>query len=62
MKYVCGYDEYIYNDDDEIAGKNENFIHSHMTISFETDGNCYRQNKVEPIFICPKCGTLKVNI
>jgi hypothetical protein len=60
MKCICGYDEYQYNDFDEIIGKNEDFIRSDMKISFETDGNYYKQNKVETVWICPKCGTLKI--
>jgi len=62
MKCVCGYDEYEYNNDGEIINKKKEFIRSDMKIPFETDGNYYRQNKIETVYICPECGTLKISL
>jgi hypothetical protein len=63
MKCVCGYEDFIYNEDEsEIIKFNEDFIQSELKVVFEADGNYYRQLKSETVYICPKCGTLKINI
>ena len=60
MKCVCGYEyeEVRYqHDEDNIRVKgDEDFIR--IKVNFESERLDYRKD----IFVCPKCGTLKIDI
>jgi acetone carboxylase gamma subunit len=60
MKCVCGYeysDDYDENGEQILIGDEEFLISK-----FELPYNQYEDIKIETVFICPKCGTLKVDI
>jgi len=61
MKCACGYEDHQYNELGERI-KGIEFIQAELKVSFETDGNYYRQVKSETVYICPECGTLKISL
>lgn len=67
MKCVCGYEyDYIYENESEeaIVGDNgdEPFINSGLYAVFETEYGRISMTKKETVYICPKCGTLKIEV
>lgn len=56
MECVCGY-----NVDYNIEC-DKDFIQSELKVSFEKDGNYHKIITSETVYICPECGTLKINI
>ena len=64
MKCVCGYEhEKQWNKEDrdyETVKGDEEFIESKLELAYETDGRCYKNLRSSTVYICPKCGTLKI--
>lgn len=67
MKCVCGYEEkFIYPDPEHPESKcidNEPFYRADLTVTFDKQQgqwDCRRFVNKE-VFICPACGTLKIN-
>ena len=54
MNCICGYDD--------LDG--HAFIRSELNIAYEDPkvDDWHNPTKIKPIFICPKCGTLKIEI
>lgn len=64
MKCVCGY-EYDYNfiDGEKVVITGDKpFINSGLWAVFEIDDDYYPTVTRETIYICPKCGTLKIEV
>lgn len=62
MKCVCGYEECAGIRFDRNEGYIQGFIESKFVIKYEKDINSSFYIKEEPVYICPKCGTLKIDI
>ena len=61
MKCNCGFEE-KWNAEKAVFEGGYQFIPSELKLSYETDGNYYRNMNSAVVYICPKCGTLKINL
>lgn len=64
-KCVCGYkygSEYDEDGNEEIKYGDEEFIYSDTKVTYMKDLNWGRGVEAKSIIICPKCGTLKINL
>ena len=64
IKCNCGY-EYgskYNNDGDKILIGDKEFIYSDLKIPYQKEGDWPRCIEMKTIIICPKCGTLKINL
>ena len=64
MKCTCGYESVIkYENFEKIVTKgDEEFMRTKFEISYDSENDYYSDLKSSPVYICPKCGTLKIDL
>jgi hypothetical protein len=58
MKCNCGYDD----TDSVVTIGIEPFIRTELKVTYESEGDYYKNLNSRTVYICPKCGTLKINL
>ena len=58
MKCNCGYDD---TDSDVTIGI-EPFIRTELKVTYESEGNWHKNLNCRTVYICPKCGMLKIDL
>ena len=60
MKCVCGHEGEVRN---LFNPSDKDFIKSNLIAKYDVPGNRFLTTEVEEtVYICPKCGTLKINL
>jgi hypothetical protein len=54
----CGYDD----EDFDVTIEVEPFIRTELKVTYESEGNYYKNLNSRTVYICPKCGALKINL